>query len=200
MTDPKLIHPADAVTREQFYGFLERLDGNRDHAARKYQELHFKLVKFFQWSYCSSAEDLADETLTRTARKLCTGEQEILDIEAFLWGVAKRIRQEGRKRDFKTVGFAQVPDKKLSDAGASIESIHRKIQMQKEGECLRNCLERLPEVDQQLFLSYRVDKGQYLERRKNLAKEFGLTPGALRVRVIRLREKLEKCLARCLGR
>jgi DNA-directed RNA polymerase specialized sigma24 family protein len=200
MADLKPATSADALTQEQFYGLLKRLDCNRNQAALKYEELHFKLVKFFEWSYCSSAEDLADETLTRTARKLYAGDQEILDIEAFLWGIAKRIRHEGRKRDFKTVAFAQVPDEKLSDAGAAIESIHRKIQMQKERECLRNCLQRLPEVNQRLFLAYRVDKGHYLERRKKLAEEFGLTPGALRVRVIRLREKLEKCVARCLGR
>ncbi len=200
MADPTPMPSADALTQEQFYGFLERLHGDREQAALKYEELHSKLVKFFQWSYCSCAEDLADETLTRTARKLYARDEEILDVEAFVWGIAKRIRQEGRKKDFKTVGFSQVSDERLSDAGASIELIHRKIQMEKERECLRNCLGQLPDEDQELFLEYRVDKGHYMERRKKLAEKFGLTSGALRVRVIRLREKLEKCVAKCLGR
>lgn len=199
MADPNPMSSANALTQEQFDGLLQRLYDDRDQAALKYEELHSKLVKFFQWSFCSSSEDLADETLNRTARKLHARDEEILDVEAFVWGIAKRIRQEGQKKDFKTVNFSQVSDDKLSDAGASIEAIHRKIQVHKERECLRNCLRRLPREDQELFLAYRVDKGHYPEKRKKLAERFRLTPGALRVRVIRLREGLEKCVTRCLG-
>src|SRR5215467_733059 len=96
MIDPKPLPSRDALTQEQFYELLRRLHGNPDLAAQKYEELHFKLVKFFQWSSCSCAEDLADETLTRTARKLYDRGQEVLDIESYVWGIAKRIRQEGR--------------------------------------------------------------------------------------------------------
>ena len=199
MANPHLSDPGDGLTQEEFYGFLDRLNPDRDQAAHKYEELHFKLVKFFQWSYCSQAETLADETLTRTARKLHSRVEEILDVEAFVWGIARRIRQEGRKKDVKTVNLSQVSNEKLSDAGASLEAIHQKLQMQKEQECLRRCLLRLSPEEQELFLAYRVDKGHYLQRRKELAEKFGLTSGALRVKVIRLREKLEKSVAKCLG-
>jgi len=199
MADPKPTLSPDVLTQEQFHGFLQRLNADREQAALKYEELHFKLVKFFQWSYCSAAEDLADETLTRTARKLHSTAEEVLDVEAFVWGIARRIRQEGRKKDLKTINLAQVPDNKLSDAGESIAAIHKKIQLQKEVQCLRTCLGRLSQEDQELFLAYRINKGRYVETRKRLAEKFGLTSGTLRVRVIRLREKLEKCVTKCLG-
>lgn len=199
MADRTPISSADALTREQLYTLLRRLHGDREQAALKYEELQMKLIKFFEWSGCASAEDLADEVLTRTARKLHTQGDAIPDVEAFVWGVAKRIRQEGRKKDFKTLGLADVAVRKLSDAGASIEAIHKRIQFEKERECLRSCIQRLPQADQEVFLAYRIDKGHYLEKRKQLAEQLGLSQNALRVRIIRLREKLEKCVARCLG-
>jgi RNA polymerase sigma factor (sigma-70 family) len=199
MGDPKSLSSADALTREQFYGLLARLHQDPQQRALKYEELHLKLVKFFQWSYCSAAEDLADETLTRTARKLCAGNEEVADVEAFVWGIARRIRQEGRKKDFKTIGLSEITEDRISDAGASLQAIERKIHARQEQKCLRNCLQRLTPEDQELFLAYRIDKGHYLQKRKELAEKFGLTASALRVRIIRLREKLEKCVARCLG-
>ena len=198
MADTAPTPPADVLTQEEFSALLGRLHGDQNQAALKYEALHFKLRKFFQWSSCSSAEELADETLNRTARKLYAGAEHILDVEAFAWGIAKRIRQEGRKKDARTVGLSQVPDNKISDAGASLDTILRRIQVEQELQCLRSCLRRLPEEDQEIFLDYRVDKVHHLEKRKQLAERFGLTSGALRVRVIRLREKLEKCVMRCL--
>jgi len=189
----------DTLTPAQFEGLLRRLDGRPDRAGEKYETIRWKLVKFFEWSSCLAAEDLADITLNRVARKLTT--ETIGDIEAFTWGVAKKIRHEAQKKDLKTMSLQSLPSMAtVSDAGASVEALHQKIQSQKELGCLHQCLQRLSAEDRTLFLAYRVDKGHYMENRKNLAKEYGLTPGALRVRIIRIREKLEQCLERCLGR
>jgi RNA polymerase sigma factor (sigma-70 family) len=200
--DPNLgAGPTDALTQEQFSALLQRLHDDRDQAALRYEDLRWKLVRFFRWSSCSAAEDLADETLNRAARKLHAVDHEIPEVEAFVWGVAKRIRQEGRKKDLRTLGLSGVSgDSFTSDAGATIDAIHGKIQLQQELRYLRDCLSRLTPEDQELFLAYRVDKGHYLEARTQLAERFGLSLGALRVRIIRLREKLEKCVAKRLGR
>jgi DNA-directed RNA polymerase specialized sigma24 family protein len=189
----------DTLTPAQFHGLLRRLDGRPERAGEKYETIRWKLVKFFKWSCCLAAEDLADITLNRVARKLTA--EEIQDVEAFTWGVARKIRQEAQKKDLKTMSLQSLPGKGIvSDAGASVEALHKKIQSQKELRCLHQCLQRLSAEDRMLFLAYRVDKGHYMESRKNLAKQFELTPGALRVRIIRIREKLEQCLDRCLGR
>jgi DNA-directed RNA polymerase specialized sigma24 family protein len=189
----------DTLTPAQFAGLLQRLDGRPECAGEKYETIRWKLIKFFEWSSCLAPEDLADITLNRVARKLAT--QTIEHIEAFTWGVAKKIRHEAQKKDLKTMSLQSLPSRvTVSDAGASVEALHQKIQSQKELRCLQHCLHRLPADDRTLFLAYRVDKGHYMETRKNLAKEYGLTPGALRVRIIRIREKLEQCLERRLRR
>jgi DNA-directed RNA polymerase specialized sigma24 family protein len=188
----------DTLTPAQFQGLLRRLDGRPERAGEKYETIRWKLVKFFEWSCCLAAEDLADITLNRVARKLAT--EAIQDVEAFAWGVAKNIRHEAQKKDLKTISLQTLPgEATVSDAGAAIAALHHKIQKQKELTCLHHCLQRLSAEDRMLFLAYRVDKGHYMENRRNLAKQFGLTSGALRVRIIRIREKLEQCLDRCLG-
>lgn len=188
----------DTLTSAQFQGLLRRLDGRPERAGEKYEAIRWKLVRFFEWSSCLAAEDLADITLNRVARKLAA--ETIQDVEAFTWGVAKNIRHEAQKKDLKVISLQTLPSEStVSDAGAAIEALHQKLQRQRELECLHQCLQRLPVEDQMLFLAYRVDKGHYVENRRNLAKQFGLTPGALRVRIIRIREKLEQCLDRRLG-
>jgi DNA-directed RNA polymerase specialized sigma24 family protein len=197
ITDRRLT-AQDTLTPAQFQGLLERLDGRPERAGEKYEIIRWKLVRFFAWSSCLAPEDLADITLNRVARKLAT--EAIQDVEGFTWGVAKKIRHEAQKKDLKTVSLESLPSKRaVSDAGSAMEALDQKIQSQKELKCLHHCLQRLSAEDRMLFLAYRVDKQHYMENRKNLANQFGLTPGALRVRIIRIREKLEHCLDRCLG-
>jgi DNA-directed RNA polymerase specialized sigma24 family protein len=200
MTDPKAAAPPDTLTAAEFEALLRRLDRGSERPGEKYEAIHSRLVRFFAWNSRSAAEDLADETLNRVARKLAAGRQEIHELEAFIWGVARKVQQEARKTDFKSVHVLDMPNAwAASDSGASLHAIHNKIQAEKVGKCLHECLSRWPDSDRELFLAYRVDKGHYVERRRDLAQKLGITPGALRVRIIRLREKLEKCVARCLG-
>jgi DNA-directed RNA polymerase specialized sigma24 family protein len=200
MTDPKAEAPPDKLTAAQLEALLRRLDGRGERAGERYEAIHSRLVRFFLWNSCSAAEELADETLNRVARKLAAGREEIQELEAFIWGVARKVRQEGQKADFKSVHVSNMPTAwAASDAGALLDAIENKIQAEQEVKCLHQCLRRWSDQDRELFLSYRVDKGHYVERRKDLARKLGVTPGALRVRMIRLREKLEKCVARCLG-
>jgi DNA-directed RNA polymerase specialized sigma24 family protein len=200
MTDPKAVAPSDTLTAAQFEALLRRLDDGAERPGARYEAVHSRLVRFFVWNSCSAAEDLADETLNRVARKLAAGSEEVHELEAFIWGVARKVRQGAQKAEFKSVTVFDGPNAwAASDAGASLDAIHNKIQAEKELKCLHQCLRRWPEQDQELFLAYRVDKGHYVERRKDLARKLGVTPGALRVRIIRLREKLERCVARCLG-
>src|SRR5215831_3699574 len=186
--NPKDPIAQETLTPAEFYGLLRRLDANPERAADEYERIRRKLVKFFEWSSCLAAEDLADITLNRVARKV--GTDAIQDVEAFAWGVAKKLRQEAQKRDRKTISLQALPTGvTVSDGGGAIEDLHQKIQREKELRCLHKCLQHLSPEDYLLFLAYRVDKGQYVKNRKNLAKQLELTPGALRVRVIRIREK-----------
>lgn len=177
MADPKSIGPdpdsltPDALTEERFYAFLQRLHLDPDQAALKYEELHGKLVKFFEWSSCVWAEDLADETLNRTARKLRAGDENILNVEAFIWGVAKHIRQEARRKESRTVPLSEVADVRLASSdGGSFEAIHSKMQRQNERQCLHACLGRLAREEQELARGRLPIQGLVRPRRRCIVR------------------------------
>jgi hypothetical protein len=67
-------------------------------------------------------------------------------------------------------------------------------------ECLRQCAVRLDPVDHDLIMSYYESLGRerQLERRQ-LARQFGLTPSGLCVRVYRIRRSLEVAMRECLA-
>lgn len=178
---------------------LRKLDPQRDRAAEKYEELRRKLVKFFEWSSCFPAEDLADETLDRLGNILL--DRPIFDLEPFLWGVAKKIRQESRAHTERIIPIADLPDQ-----GASLKNkvdveaeIHAARQGEMQSKCLHLCLHRMNEQNRRAFLKYHMIHGNSKEQREKLASGLGLTIGALRVRMNRIRSQLEKCAQRCLA-
>ncbi|MBZ5524223.1 MAG: hypothetical protein LAP21_18465 [Acidobacteriia bacterium] len=178
---------------------LLRLDPQRDRAAEQYEVLRRKLVKFFDWSSCFPAEDFADETFDRVARILA--DRPVHSLEAFLWGVARNIRQEGHKRAERIVGIADLPDHGISirDAANLEEQVLARNESEARAQCLRKCLQRTGEPDRKMFLKYHHIQGDAQEYRERLAKEMGLTIGALRVRINRVRAQLEKCVQKCLA-
>ncbi len=71
------------LTADGFETLLERLGEDKTQAAEKYEELRLKLIKYFVWRGVSNlfADNLADETLDRLAKKLAEG-VEIENINA----------------------------------------------------------------------------------------------------------------------
>ena len=116
-----------------FGSLLFQLDQDRDRAAAKYEEIHLKLVKFFEWNYCTRPEDLADETLNRIAQKVNAGEI-VQDVIGFCWGVAERVRQEQRKKDRRTVPLPDLPEhaRCLADGGAAVANVQARIEQADE--------------------------------------------------------------------
>lgn len=187
------------VRAAQFQNFLQRLDPDRNRAGEKYEELRRKLIKFFEWNCCFPAEDLVDETFDRVAEKLA--EQEVHNVPAFAWGVAKNVRQEAAKRCARLIQISDLPPGAQSaQENASPEYIvHEKITQERQSRCFTQCLQRLLPEDRELFLVYHnMKEGETLDR-EHLAEDFGLTIAALRVRINRIRHRMEKCVARYMG-
>ncbi|SRR5882724_1260384 len=176
---------------------LRLLDRDRDRAGEKYEHLRRKLIKFFEWNSCFSPEDLADETLERLGQRI--GTVNVLDVGGFAWGIAKNVRQEVRKRAGRIVHVEDMPggEGRLPDPHDNEKDIHEKMQQERRVKCLHLCLQRIPESDRELFLAYHTVKGEHLQYRQELARRLGITLGALRVRVNRLRNHLEKCSRKC---
>jgi len=181
-----------------FEGLLRRLDHNRDKAGREYEKLRWKLIKFFEWSSCFPAEDLVDETLDKVAQKI--NEEEIQDVHAFAWGVAKRIRLDSYKKTGRMVSISDlVHPENLLETQHFQDEIHTKMDNERRSRCLQHCIGRLPEEDRRLFLAYYNPKSHSIQERQELASSFGITLGTLRVRINRLRDKLERCARRCIA-
>jgi DNA-directed RNA polymerase specialized sigma24 family protein len=178
---------------------LARLNPIPDRAWEVYDCLWHRLVKFFEWSSCFPAEDLADTTLDRVARILA--HRPVLDLEPFLWGVAKKIRLENYKRGERLIAITELPNQEnfLKDGANVEEKVHAGRQGELQAKCLRDCMQRLNERNRKLFLRYHGLDGDSKEQREKLAAELGVTIGTLRVRINRIRSQLEKCVQQCLA-
>jgi DNA-directed RNA polymerase specialized sigma24 family protein len=199
MTNPH--QPENDLTATKFEGLLLRLDTDRNRAGEKYEEIRWKLVKFFQWGSCLEAEDLVDETLNRVAQKLASEKEWVQDVVAFAWGVAKKVRQEALRKDTRTIRLPDLPGAETFFAASPVmadapsESSGNRSRL----KCLRRCIERFSAEDRKLLLAYHSPKGRRIEGRRRLAQENTITMPALRVRANRLRFRLEECIKKCLA-
>ena len=184
------------LTATQFDSLLRRLHPDRDCAGAKYEDIRWQLTKFFEWSASFCAEELVDETFDRVARRL--EELEIPDVVSFAWGVARNIKLEATRKAARMVPIPDRPD----EAGFPVESrntadhIHERMELEQQRKVLHACIQRLSPEDRKLFLAYHHSDGNSIEFRQKLANGLGLTMNALRVRVNRLRDKVEKCTER----
>ena len=184
---------------DHFENLLQRLDPDRGHAGEKYEDLRRRLIKFFEWNSCFSAEDLVDETFDRVAEKL--KDVQVLDVVGFAWGIAKHVRQEAHKRTERTVQISDLPGgKEFPAQGKNPEKVlQEEMEDEQRARCLRLCLQRFSPTDRKLFLDYHKAEGEQTEYRQKLAADHQLTLGALRVRINRFRERLEECVQRCMA-
>ena len=183
---------------ERFEALLRLLDADRERAGEKYEDLRRRLIKFFQWNSCVPAEDLVDETLDRVTEKL--PESPVLDVVGFAWGVAKHVRQEASKQSERIVQMSDLPggtELPSKDQGPE-RVLQEEMEDERRAECLRRCLRRFSNSDREVFLKYHHVQGEHTEYRQRLATNLGLSIGALRVKINRLREKLENCLQQCM--
>jgi len=180
------------LTQEAFDRLLVALGGDRDSAAQKYLEIRTNLVRFFEWRGCSFPEDHADETINRIAKRVGEGE-EILNYSGYAVGVARLLLLEinkGRQRE-------QLA---LAEIGQTSEAYEEQDDGEHRLVCLRSCLETLTTDNRALILQYyQGEKGEKIQNRKKLMDQFGIPVNTLRMRALRLREKLQSCVEECVG-
>lgn len=177
------------LSESSFDRFLALLDADRDRAAFKYENLRTRLIKFFEWRACSSADQLADETLDRVARKIETGEQ-VRDYLHYTFAVARLVYLESAKKQAKqqqaVVVKMPLPENGFDEKNPQLN-------------CLESCLRELSDANRKMILRYYYnDKQAKIEYRKKLAEHFGITLNALRIKALRIRAKLEDCVFKCL--
>lgn len=181
---------SQALNRENLDALLAMLDPDRDRAAEKYETIRRKLIRLFEWRGCEFPEDLADETFDRVARKMREGIP-LDNPMAYFYGVAHLIHKEEWR------GVARK--NKALDSGAWPPSQPDEGPEDHRLACLKECLEQLPVDQRHLLLEYHKGEDGNIRNRKRLADELGIPINALRIRVHRIRRKLEDCIESCLA-
>jgi DNA-directed RNA polymerase specialized sigma24 family protein len=172
------------LSQECFDALLDWLDSKREQAGIKYEEIRSSLIKMFSSRGISEAEDLADETINRVARKLNEIEKEFEgDPARYFFGVGNKVYLEYLRRK-----LPQLPPLSTSDS--------ERVEL--EYSCLERCINRLSVSNRNLLLRYYGAEGRAkIDQRRLLADELGIAPNALRIRAFRIRTSLQKCVEKC---
>jgi RNA polymerase sigma factor (sigma-70 family) len=179
------------ITQEQFDSLLDWLDHDRDTAGRKYETIREGLLRIFAAKGFSDAEDLVDETINRVIIRLPDIKDTYEgDPARFFHGVARNIIRERLRR--KLVPLDDEPV--LPDPPSEKPDDDRH-------ECLDLCLDVLQAQKRDLLLTYLEHEGrEKIEHHKQMARELGITEGALRGRVHQIRSGVEQCVKQCVRR
>jgi len=184
------------LTQEALDLFLARLDPDRDRAGQIYEQIRHKLVTFFRCNGFWDGEDLVDETLDRVIRR--HAEVEIIDLMAFIRGVARRVASESHKLQVRQIPLDDAPELVRKDN--TVNDPEETAIAEKRLICLEQCASRLHKADRDLVGEYYRYKGrQKIENKRKMAEAMGITPGTLRVRAFRVRLQLEGCMTQCMG-
>lgn len=172
-----------AITQESFDALLAWLDPNRETAGQKYEIIHVGLTRIFISRGFSDAEDLADLTVSRVITLLPKIKDEYVGEPArYFHKVAHFIALEAQRRP--EIATNIFPEKLSQESPAN--DIY---------ECLLECLDLLPNEKRELIIEYYLYQGsEKIERHQHMAKERGITVGALRSRAHHIRDALEACV------
>src|SRR5581483_2975223 len=86
------------LTAQSLGHLLDLLDADRDRAALAYEKLRVRAAGLLEWWGAANADELADETLDRVARKLDGGASvPQTSLAAYVRGVARLVFYESRR-------------------------------------------------------------------------------------------------------
>ena len=94
--------------------------------------------------------------------------------------------------------FDVLPPLPLPERWEAVSPVASEADDERERACLDRCLEDLAAPDRDLILGYHQgERSARIRRRSELARELGLSPNALRLKIHRITGSLRECLVRC---
>ena len=182
------------LTQAAFDRMLIAFGGDRDSGSEKYLEIRGNLTRFFEWRGCSYPDDHADETINRIARKIEEGEQ-IQNPAGYAMGVARLLCLELMKS-------RQREQTALNEIGTASEAYVVSDDCDEDRlKCLQNCLQTLSPDNRELIIQYyQGEKSEKIQNRKKLLDRLAIPVNTLRMRALRLRERLQGCVEECMAR
>jgi DNA-directed RNA polymerase specialized sigma24 family protein len=179
-----------SLTQEAFAKLLASFAEEPESAARIYLEICSNLIRFFEWRGCPFPEDHADETMNRVAKRLLEGE-EIRNPSSYCIGVARFLLLEINKERLRE-------QQALSEFTSTMITSYQLDESEAPMDCLRHCLQQLSADNRELILQYYLhEKGAKIESRKRLAERLNIPVNTLRMRALRIRENLQRCVENC---
>lgn len=185
----------EILTQTGFDKLLATFDADRDAAGAKYESLRTRLIKFFEWRNCDDGEELTDKVFDRVIKKIEEGE-EIQNVAAYSATVAQFVFKEDCRRREKlfrsiedTPEIAQIADKTdfRVDENEAVKM-----------NCMEKCLAEFSLENRRAIVAYYdTDERTMISTRKRLADEMKISLNVLRIRVCRLKAKLETCTKDC---
>jgi RNA polymerase sigma factor (sigma-70 family) len=173
------------LEQADFDRLLEWLDSNHERAGEAYEKIRRRLILILASRGCHCPEELADEITDRVARRVMDiRDTYVGDPAAYFLGVMNNVHHEYLKRP-------HLP--RLNEPDEQSEMRER------AHLCLDRCLEKLSPHARQIIESYYAEnKRAKITLRRRIADELGITAGNLRLRALRIREKLQVCINNCL--
>ena len=133
------------------------------------------------------ADELADETINRVALK--ASEEQIENKVAYFYGVAKNVFRESLRKERAHIDIEDVTVAAKAPEEQSISL-----------ECLDKCLAKLPAESRDLLLDYFSEAKQAkIELHRRISEHLDMTSTALRMRVMRTKQKLKICVQECMA-
>lgn len=164
---------------------LALLDADPASAKRQFDELFQRLTRFLEWYRCPDPEGAAAEAIYRALKRVAEGADIAkTGFRGFAFGVAKLVARE-RARSARR---EQQLEPAAWDRRPSSQRDHERVDAMLMMEHVRRLLS--PD-EQQILLRYYSDDDHVAQ-----ARELGVSPGYLRVRVYRIREYLKRMLLR----
>ncbi len=182
MSPAKKLH---ILRQEEFDRLLGWLDPDPRRAGLAYEKIRWRLIAILAARGCRSPEELADETIDRVARRVIDIQDSYVGDKAiYFLGVMNNVHHEYLKRPLPP---------RLPELNSDVEAKeHTHL-------CLERCLDKLTANSRRMIERYyAADKQAKIDLRKRIATEFGISLSTLRLRALRIREKLQACIEQCL--
>lgn len=173
-------------TREELEKLLAWFDSDREKAAVKFQSINARLIRVFAARGCVDADSLGDEVMNRVAVRIDTVIVKYPAPVHCCLAFIDNLYHEWYRDQCRKANAKPPPSPRPAE------------ELEKEDECLKQCLETVIKPDRDLFERY-FQSQKRIETRKKLALELALTMNALRIRAHKIRKTLRQCLVECLS-
>lgn len=192
------------LTEESLKRLLACFHPDAEIAGQKLNRLYQKLTTFFECNQCHCPEEYVDKTMYCVARRLDEGlELSPEGPSGFFFGVANNILKEYRKEKNDYISLDDLPHQNgfFIDPNETEREEREKQLIEQEKEHLDECLQKLSDEERELITAYyQGEKNGKLTNRKKLAEQCGIPMNALRIRMFRIRKKLEDCIRERMGK